>query len=319
MIILGISAYYHDSAASIIKDGKIIACAEEERFTRIKGDSSFPVNAINYCLNSLNIKIEDVDHIVFYENYLTKFERLLINYHVTAPSSLISFVTSMRKWLTSNLFLEKEIQKKLGIKKKIIFGDHHLSHAASAFFPSPFKKSAILTIDGVGEFSTTTYGIGEDNKITLKEEMTFPNSLGLLYSAFTYYTGFKINFGEYKLMGLAPYGEAKYVDLIKKHLIHINDDGTIILNQKYFSYTNKLKMINKNFIKLFGLPPRKPESEITKPYMDIAASIQQVCNEVVIKLCNHVKKVTKCKNLVLAGGVALNVVSIIIFWVIKEL
>lgn len=308
-IILGISAYYHDSAAAIIKDGKIVCAVEEERFTRKKGDNTFPHNSINCCLNSLNITISEVDHIVFYENFVTKFERLISSYHAIAPKGIISYIKSMNKWLTTNIFLEKEIQKELGIKKKIIFCDHHMSHAASAFYPSPFKKSAILTIDGVGEISTTTFGIGFDNKIDLYCELKFPNSLGLLYSAFTYFTGFKINSGEYKLMGLAPYGKAKYVDMIKEKLIHMNEDGTIILNQKYFNYVDGLRMTNRKFNKLFGGPPRKPESEITQREMDIAASIQKICDESVIKMCKYVKNKTKCKNIVLAGGVALNVVS----------
>lgn len=309
MIILGISAYYHDSAAAIIKDGEIIAAAQEERFTRKKGDKSFPHNAINYCLNELKINIKDVDYIVFYENSLTKFERLLISYHVSIPNSIVSFLRSMPKWLTQNIFLENTIARELGTKKKIYFCDHHMSHASSAFYPSPFKKSAILTIDGVGEWSTTTYGIGEDNEINLTHEMTFPNSLGLLYSAFTYFTGFKINSGEYKLMGLAPYGEPKYVDIIKEKLIHINEDGTVILNQKYFNYVSGLKMTNKKFSKLFDGPPRKSESKITKREMDLAASIQEICNESIIKMCKYIKKTLKVDNIVLAGGVALNVVS----------
>lgn len=309
MIILGISAYYHDSAASIIKDGEIIAAAQEERFTRIKGDNSFPHNAINFCLNSLNITINDVDSIVFYENPLIKFERLLISYYTTVPKGITSFLSSIPKWASKNLFLESVIAKELGIKKEIQFSSHHLSHAASAFYPSPYKKSMILTIDGVGEWSTTTYGIGENNKIKLLKEINFPNSLGLLYSTFTSFLGFKINFDEYKVMGLAPYGEPKYVDIIKDKLIKINDDGSIILNQKYFKYTYGLKMYNKQFIKLFG-KPRKKEAEITKRDMDLARSIQEITDEVIIKMCKHIKKELKCDNLVLAGGVALNVVSV---------
>lgn len=309
-IVLGISAYYHDSAASLIVDGKIVAAAQEERFSRKKGDSSFPHYAINYCLNEANITLDDVDEIVFYENYLSKFQRILMTHHLNVPGGLKSFLTSMPKWLTKNLWLEQQIKKELNTKKKISFVEHHMSHAASAFYPSPFEKAAILTIDGVGEWSTTTYGIGENEKIKLLKEMRFPDSIGLLYSTFTYYTGFKINSGEYKLMGLAPYGKPIYVDLIKSNLLKIYDDGSIKLNPKYFGYSKGLTMSNKNFNKLFGGSPRKPESKITQKEMNIASSIQIVINEIVLKLANQVYKETKCENLVLAGGVALNVVAI---------
>ena len=309
-VILGISAYYHDSAASLIIDGKIVAAAQEERFSRLKGDASFPHLAINYCLNEAGLSLEDIDAIVFYEDYLNKFQRILMTHHVNAPKGLKSFLTSMPKWLTKNLWLEQQIKKELGIKKRINFLDHHYSHAASAFYPSPYEKAAILTIDGVGEWATTTYGIGEKNKITLLKELDFPDSIGLLYSTFTYYTGFKINSGEYKLMGLAPYGRPIYVDLIKEKLLTIFDDGSIRLNQAYFGYTKGLTMSNKKFNDLFGGKPRKPESPITQKEMDIAASIQIIINEVMLKLANHIYKETKCENLVLAGGVALNVVAI---------
>lgn len=309
-VVLGISAFYHDSAAAIIKDGIIIAAAQEERFTRIKGDSSFPHNAIDYCLKECGISVDDVGYIVFYENSVDKFERLLVSVHMTVPKSIISFLAVMPKWLTGNLWMESMVSKELGIKKhKILFCNHHLSHAASAFYPSPFDEASILTVDGVGEWSTATYGIGKGNAIYLEKELRFPNSLGLLYSAFTFYTGFKINSGEYKLMGLAPYGEPKFADTICKELIHINADGTIILNQKYFNYTWDLKTINKKFENLFGKAARKPESPITRHEMDIAASIQLVTNEIILKMALHVKKETGCKNLVLAGGVALNVVA----------
>ncbi len=308
-IILGISAYYHDSAAAILKDGNIIAAAQEERFTRIKGDSSFPHNAINFCLNVVQKKIEEIDYIIFYEEPFTKFERLLISYHSTVPKGIKSYLKSMPKWLSTNIWLENEISKELGIKKKIIFCEHHMSHASSAFYPSPYEKAAILTIDGVGEWATTTWGIGNKNQIEIKEEFNFPNSLGLLYSAFTYFAGFKINSGEYKLMGLAPYGKPKYVDLIKKELIHINEDGTIILNQKYFSYVTSTRMINRKFCKLFGGPARKPEHQITQREMDIASSIQEIFNECILKMAKYIRTKSNCKNLVLAGGVALNVVS----------
>ena len=263
-IILGISAYYHDSAASLIVDGKIIAAAQEERFSRKKGDSFFPHYAINYCLCEANISLDEVDDIVFYEDYLSKFQRILMTHHQNVPGGLKSFLASMPKWLTKNLWLEQQIRKELNTKKKIWFVDHHLSHAASAFYPSPYKKAAILTIDGVGEWATTTYGIGENEKIELLKEMCFPDSIGLLYSTFTYYTGFKINSGEYKLMGLAPYGKPIYVNLIKENLLKIYDDGSIKLNEKYFGYSKGLTMSNKNFNELFGGNPRKPESKITQ-------------------------------------------------------
>lgn len=309
-VVLGISAFYHDSAAAILKDGIIIAATQEERFTRIKGDSSFPHNAIDYCLQECGISIDDVGTIVFYENSVDKFERLLMSVHMTVPKSILSFWAAMPKWLTGNLWMESMIAKELGIKKrKILFCAHHMSHAASAFYPSPFEEAAILTVDGVGEWSTATYGIGKGNTIRLDRELRFPNSLGLLYSAFTFYTGFKINSGEYKLMGLAPYGEPKYYDTIVKELIHINEDGSIVLNQKYFDYTWGVKTINRNFESLFGKATRKLESPITQHDMDIAASIQKVTNDVILKMALHVKKETAVKNLVLAGGVALNVVA----------
>lgn len=309
-IILGISAYYHDSAACLTINGQIIAAAQEERFSRLKGDSSFPHLAINYCLNEAKITLNDIDNIVFYEDYLTKFQRILITQHLYVPKSLSSFLFSIPKWLTKNLWLEQQIKKELNTKKSIDFVNHHYAHAASAFYPSPFEKAAILTIDGVGEWATTTYGIGNKNEIKLLKEMRFPDSIGLLYSTFTYYTGFKINSGEYKLMGLAPYGKTIYADLIKEKLLKIFDDGSIKLNQEYFNYTKGLTMSNKKFNKLFGGKPRKPESPITQKEMDIAASIQIVINEIILKLANHVYKETKCENLALAGGVALNVVAI---------
>lgn len=309
MYILGISAYYHDSAAAILEDGIIRAAAQEERFTRKKGDSSFPHNAISYCLDCCGISENDIDHVVFYEDPKVKFERLLTSYNITAPSSWFSFISTMPSWITKKLWMESEINKEMGINKKIICGDHHMSHAASAFYPSPFESAAILTVDGVGEWSTATYGVGVKNKISLKKHIQFPNSVGLLYSAFTYYTGFKINSGEYKLMGLAPYGKPKYADLIKGKLIKINEDGSTILNQTYFNYVTGFTMTNKKFNKLFGKPPRKPESEITEFEMDIAASIQQVTNEIIFKMASHLYKETKQENLVMAGGVALNCVA----------
>lgn len=309
--ILGISAYYHDSAACIIRDGEIIAAANEERFTRKKGDKSFPNNAINFCLNSVSKAIDQIDNIVFYEDYLNKFSRILMIHHMYSPYGLKSFLFSMPKWLSKNLWLESEIRKELGIKKKqILFFPHHMSHAASAFYPSPYKEAAIMTVDGVGEWNTLTLGIGNDNDIKLLKCMNFPDSVGLLYSAFTYYTGFKINSGEYKLMGLAPYGKPVYVELIKKELVTIYDDGSIKLNQKYFNYTTGLTMTNNKFNDLFGGAPRKPDSPITQKEMDIACSIQEIINEIMLKLANYLYDLTKSSNLVLAGGVALNVVSI---------
>ena len=308
--ILGISAYYHDSSATLIKDGEIIAAAQEERFTRIKGDSSFPFNAIDFCLDYANIKIDEVDDIVFYENNLTKFQRIMVMYHLAAPKGFLQYIISLPKWLTTNLWLDNEIKKNLGVKKKIIMLNHHMSHASSAFFPSPFKKAAILTVDGVGEWATTTYGIGKDNKIQLLKQINYPDSLGLLFSAFTQYLGFKVNSDEYKVMGLAPYGKSKYVELIKKELVTIYSDGSIKLNMKYFNYTKGMSMINHNFEKLFNKVKREPESEITQKDMDIACSIQQITNEILLKLADHIYNETKCDNLVMAGGVALNVVSI---------
>ncbi len=307
--ILGISAYYHDAAAAIISDGHIVAAAQEERFTRIKGDQSFPKNAINYCLDAAGITEKQVDHIVFYEHPLTHFERLTTIAHLSAPKSLAIFLRSFPVWLTNKLWMDKVIATEMGTKKRIYFCDHHLSHAAAAFFPSPFENAAILTIDGVGEWSTATFGVGNGNRIELFKEIRFPNSVGLLYSAFTYFTGFRINSGEYKLMGLAPYGQPKYVDIILEHIIDVQEDGAVHLNQKYFNYVGGLQMTNDKFAKLFGGPPRKPETKITQREMDIAASIQTVLNDVVLKMARHVQRKTKAKHLVLAGGVALNVVS----------
>lgn len=308
--ILGISAYYHDSAAAIVADGKIIAAASEERFTRIKADSSFPHNAVGFCLKEAGISIDDVDDVVFYEDSVLKFERIITMAHLTAGKGYYLFLKSIPKWVTKNLWMNRVIAKELNQKHRIIHNfEHHVSHAASAFYPSPFEEAAILTIDGVGEWATSTYGIGKGNTIKLLGESKYPNSLGLLYSAFTYYTGFRINFGEYKLMGLAPYGEPIYSNIIRDKLIHINSDGTIVLNQRYFSYTYSLHTINKLFEELFGAPARKPESPITKHEMDVAASIQEVTNEIVLKMANYVKIKTGMNNLVLAGGVALNVVT----------
>jgi carbamoyltransferase len=308
-IILGISAFYHDSAAAILKDGEVLAAAQEERFTRKKGDSSFPAHAINYCLTAAGVAERDVDHIVFYEHPFMHFERLMAIYHLSAPSSLRSYLQALPNWLTNKLWLERVLKRELGVRRPIVFCDHHLSHAAAAFYPSPFDRAAILTVDGVGEWSTATYGIGHDNRVDLYDELRFPNSVGLLYSAFTSFTGFKINSGEYKLMGLAPYGQPIYADLIKQKVVHIEENGAVQLNQKYFNYIGGLEMTNSNFADLFDGSARQPESLITQREMDIAASIQTVLNEIVIKMARHVREKTKCSNLVLAGGVALNVVS----------
>jgi len=308
-LILGISAYYHDSAAALLRDGRIVAAAQEERFSRVKGDSSFPHKAIAYCLDEAGVHENDLDHVIFYENPLVKFERLLTTYHLTAPRSIRSYLAAMPPWLTKNIWMERNIAGEMGIGKRVSFCDHHLSHAASAFFPSPFEEAAILTIDGVGEWSTATYGIGRGNKVELKRHFRFPNSLGLLYSAFTYFTGFKINSGEYKLMGLAPYGRPIYADTIRNELVSVEDDGSVRLNQKYFNYLGGLTMTGKAFERVFGGPPRKPETLITQREMDLAASVQEVLNEVVEKMARHVHDETGMKDLVLAGGVALNVVS----------
>ncbi|HEY2415866.1 MAG TPA: carbamoyltransferase [Pirellulaceae bacterium] len=307
--ILGISAYYHDSAAALVEDGRIVNAAQEERFTRVKGDAGFPHHAIGWCLDDAGLSIDEIDHVVFYEQPVVKFERLLTSYLATAPRGLRSFLSSMPPWLTSKLWLEREIAHELGIRRRIWFGTHHLSHAASAFFPSPYEEAAILTIDGVGEWSTATWGIGRGNAIELCEEMRFPNSLGLLYSAFTYYCGFKINSGEYKLMGLAPYGQPRYADEILSKVVRMHDDGSLILNQEYFNYVTGLTMTSERFHRLFGGPPRSPESKITQREMDIAASVQAVVDEAILRMGRYVHERTKLDNLVLAGGVALNCVA----------
>ncbi len=314
--ILGISAFYHDSAATIIEDGKIIAAAQEERFTRKKHDSGYPFNAVNFVLNFANTKLSKIDKIIFFEKPFLKFERLLETYVAMAPRGFFQFSKAMPVWLKEKLFQKKMLfgllkkhDSEFNDQKKIFFSEHHLSHAASAFFPSPFEQAIVLTADGVGEWATTTVAIGNKNKLKIKKEIHFPHSLGLLYSAFTYYTGFKVNSGEYKLMGLAPYGDPKYEDLIKKHLIHIKDDGSFRLNQDYFNYTTGLTMTNKKFDDLFGQKPRdSKKDEITQFHMDIASSIQAVTEEVIVKICKSLKNQYKISNLCLAGGVALNCV-----------
>ncbi len=307
--ILGISAFYHDSAACLVRDGEIIAAAQEERFTRKKYDASFPSYAVQYCLKEAGISINDVSYVAFYEKPFLKFERLLLTYLAYAPQGISSFLKAMPLWLKEKIFIKELIREQLKFDKEIIFPEHHESHAASAFFPSPFQEAAIITLDGVGEWTTTSWGIGKNNKIELKSEIRFPHSLGLLYSAFTYYVGFRVNSGEYKLMGLAPYGEPKYVDLIKKELIDIKPDGSFHLNLKYFNYPVGLTMTNESFHKLFNGPPRKPERAITQKHMDIARSIQDVTQEIMVKIASYVYKLTKQDYLCLAGGVALNCVG----------
>ncbi|MEI8019625.1 MAG: carbamoyltransferase N-terminal domain-containing protein, partial [Schlesneria sp.] len=289
--------------------GQIVSAAQEERFTRIKGDPSFPHHAIGWCLEQACLEIEEIDHIVFYERPLVHFERLMMTYLLTAPQALRSFLHTLPEWLTRKLWLEREISAELDVKRKIHFVDHHRSHAASAFYPSPFHQAAILTIDGVGEWSTATWGIGSESAIDLREELRFPNSLGLLYSAFTYYCGFKINSGEYKLMGLAPYGRPIYADRILKRVIHLMDDGTMLLNQKYFGYATGLTTTSAAFHELFDGPPRQPESQITQREMDMAASIQAVMNEALLRMGKFIHEKTGLDHLVLAGGVALNCVA----------
>ena len=314
--ILGISAFYHDSAACILKDGKIIAAAQEERFTRLKHDSSYPYHAIEFVLKYSKLKLHEVDHIVFFEKPFLKFERLLETYVAFAPRGFLSFSKAMPVWIKEKLFQKNLLIKKLKSHdkyfkdiNKIFFSDHHLSHASSAFFPSPFDEAIILTADGVGEWATTTVAIGRGNKLEVKKEIHFPHSLGLLYSAFTYYTGFKVNSGEYKLMGLAPYGRPIYVDKIKK-LVDIKRDGTFRLDQKYFNYATGLTMTNEKFHSLFGQKPRVPDKdEINEFHMDIAASIQNVTEEIMIKLAKSIKEEYGLNNLCLAGGVALNCVA----------
>ena len=317
LYILGISAYFHDSAACLIKDGVIVGAAQEERFTRLKHDPSFPHNAIQYCLDSAGISAEDLDQVVFYEKPFLKFERLLETYLEVAPQGFSSFATSMPVWLKEKLFLKRTIIKELETLSKrkpswadiLLFSEHHLSHLASAFYPSPFERAAIITIDGVGEWTTTSAAIGNGNKIEIIKELKFPHSLGLLYSAFTYYCGFKVNSGEYKLMGLAPYGKPVYAELIKEKLVDISDDGSFSVDISYFDFLTGLTMTSRKFHELFGGPPRVSEGELTRKEMDLAASIQSVTEEIVLKIARNVRKETGETNLCLAGGVALNCVA----------
>lgn len=307
--ILGISAFYHDSAAALIKDGEIVAAAQEERFTRKKHDPSFPTRSIEYCLREASISVGDIDIIAFYDKPFIKFERLLETYVSYAPFGIRSFISSMPPWIKKKLFMKEFIAKELGYKGKFVFPEHHHSHASSAFYPSPFKEAAILTVDGVGEWATASFGVGKDSKIELFEEIRFPHSLGLLYSAFTYYCGFKVNSGEYKLMGLAPYGEPKYADLILEKIIDLKEDGSFKLNLEYFNYCTGLTMTSRKFHDLFGGPPRKPESKLQQKHMDLASSVQAVTEKAIMNMARHVHEKTGSKNICLAGGVALNCVA----------
>ncbi len=315
MRILGISAFYHDSAAALVEDGRIIAAAQEERFTRKKHDASFPRNAVNYCLEAAGAKLAEIDHVAFYDKPFLKFERLLETYVALAPQGFRSFQMAIPLWLKEKLFQKSLLRKKLKefdeeiAADRLLFTEHHLSHAASAFFPSPFEKAVVLTMDGVGEWATTSAAIGEGNRLEIFQEIHFPHSLGLLYSAATYYTGFKVNSGEYKVMGLAPYGEPKYAQLILDHLIDLKPDGSFRLDMSYFDYCTGLTMTNERFAKLFGAPVRTPDKLLTPFHMDVAASIQAVLDEAVLRLTRSLAARTGARNLCLAGGVALNCVA----------
>jgi len=309
--ILGISAFYHDSAAAVVVDGEVVAAAQEERFTRVKHDHGFPTNAIASCLAQAGIEPQELDYVGFYDKPLLKFDRILETYLAFAPSGFPSFLKAMPLWLRQKLHLPREILKGLGgaYRKRVVFTEHHESHAASAFFPSPFEESAILTLDGVGEWATASYGHGRGNRVTLTHELRFPHSLGLLYSAFTYFTGFKVNSGEYKLMGLAPYGEPRFADLILERLLDLKDDGSFLLDLRYFNYCQGLTMTSRLFEDLFGGPPRRPETPLTQREMDLAASVQKVTEEIMLRAARHVHRETGMRNLCLAGGVALNCVG----------
>jgi len=307
--ILGISCFYHDSAAALIRDGDIVAAAQEERFSRKKHDSGFPSQAIEYCLNEGGIDASGLTAVVFYDKPLLKFERILETYLAYAPRGLRSFLMAMPLWLKEKLWIPSLIREELGYDGPLLFTEHHEAHSASAFFPSPFNRAAILTMDGVGEWATTTYGVGDGNSITLIGELQFPHSLGLLYSAFTYFTGFKVNSAEYKVMGLAPYGEPRFVKAIYEHLIDLKDDGSFRMNMEFFNYCSGLTMTGPEFTTLFGGAPRQPESPLTQREMDLARSLQDVTEEIMLRMTRHVHRVTGEKNLVLAGGVALNCVG----------
>lgn len=315
--VLGISAYYHDSAAALLKNGAVVAAAQEERFSRRKHDSGFPASALVWCLQEAGVELKELDAIVFYDKPLLKFERLLETYMSYAPRGIRSFTASMPIWLKEKLYLKEVLKKELaacgnckkGVLPQLLFAEHHQSHAASAFYPGPFREAAVLCMDGVGEWATTSVWMGNDNRLTPLWQINFPHSLGLLYSAFTYFTGFRVNSGEYKLMGLAPYGEPRYADTIREHLIDVKDDGTFRLDMDFFDYCTGLRMTNGRFETLFGGPPRQPESDVTQREMDIAASIQAVTEDVVLRLANAVQRETAAKFLCMAGGVALNCVA----------
>ncbi len=309
--ILGISAFYHDSAAALVVDGDVLGAAQEERFTRKKHDASFPSHAASWCLEEARLRPDELDYVVFYDKPFTKFERLLETYFAYAPAGLRSFSMALPVWLKEKLYTRKLIRQGLSgpSKAPILFLDHHESHAASAFFPSPYDQAAILTLDGVGEWSTTTWGTGQGNRIRLEQHLQFPHSLGLLYSAFTYYCGFKVNSGEYKLMGLAPYGQPVYSEAIYRHLIDLKPDGSFWLDMRYFNYCQGLTMTGSRFHRLFGGPPRSAEARIEQRHMDLAASIQAVTEEIMLRMAREVHRQTKQKYLVMAGGVALNCVA----------
>jgi carbamoyltransferase len=309
MIILGISCYYHDSAAALVRDGEIIAAAQEERFTRKKHDAGFPFKAVEYCLKEAGISREQVDLVAFYDKPFLKFERILETHLQFAPRGIKSVLKSIPIWIKEKLWISEAVSKSLGSAARIVYPEHHLSHAASAFYPSPFEEAAVITMDGVGEWATTTIGVGEGNKLSILKEINFPHSLGLLYSAFTYYCGFKVNSGEYKLMGLAPYGNPIFADLIRQHLVDIKEDGSFRMNMDYFGYADGLTMTNRKFDSLFGDPPRRPETPMSQKFMDIAASIQAVTEEIMLKTARHARDITGKKNLCLSGGVALNCVG----------
>jgi len=307
--ILGISAFYHDSAACLLRDGEIIAAGQEERFTRKKGDPDFPKEAVAFCLREGGISAKDLTYVGFYDKPLLKFERILETYLGVAPKGFKSFLMAGPLWIKDKLYMDRQLKEALGYEGRILYAEHHESHAASAFFPSPFKDAAILTMDGVGEWATATVGVGRGDDIEIIKELRWPDSLGLLYSAFTYYTGFKVNSGEYKVMGLAPYGEPKYVDLILKELVNLREDGSFTLNQAYFNYLSGLTMTNGAFDKLFGGPPREPESKLTQKEMDLARSVQEVTEEIMMRMARTAHRETGSENLCLAGGVALNCVG----------
>ena len=301
--ILGISAFYHDSAACLVQDGELVAATQEERFSRKKHDHRFPDAAVRYCLEEAGITADQLDAVAFYDKPWLKFERLLETYLSFAPAGLPSFLKAMPLWLKQKLWMGELIQKQVGFEGELLYPEHHQSHAASAFYPSPYQRAAILTIDGVGEWATASWGVGHDNDVDIRYELMFPHSLGLLYSAFTYYTGFRVNSGEYKVMGLAPYGEPKYVDLILENVIDLREDGSFWLDMDYFNYCQGLTMTSEKFHRLFGGPPRQPESELTQREMDLARSVQEVTEEAMLRMARHVKKETGEQYLCLAGGV----------------